>query len=358
MKKGATGIVTLASCLTLILLLISGVTACSNEIVTETVTTTDTITTTAPPTTTSTPPPTTTATEQVLTITKGTESESLTMEDLKALTCIEAEGYFMNSVGEILGPFSVKGTCITDLCDLVGGLDSNNAVRVIAKDGYAMTLSYDKIANSDFTTFDCTTGEEIEHGELDIILAYEEDGQPLDPVSSGPLRLVVMGEPDQVTEGHWWVKWVTDIEIIEVEEEGTLHLEGGISKDIDIGTFESCSAPGCHGASWVDNKGRTYEGVPLWWLVGSMDDEIEHDSDVAFNDELADAGYTVEVIAADGYTVTFDIQDVRGNNDIIVAYKLDGEPLEEDRWPLRLVGPDLEGSQKVGQIVEIRIVFP
>ena len=351
MKKGTTGIVTLASCLILILFLVSGVTACSTETVTETVTTTDTITTT-------TEPPTTTATEEVLTITKGTESESLTIEDLKALAAVEAEGHFMSSVGEILGPFSMKGTLITELCDLVGGLSSNNAVRVIAKDGYSMTISYDKIVNSDFTTFDCTTGEEIEHGELDVLLAYEEGGQPIDPVSDGPLRLVIMGEPDEMTEGHWWVKWVTEIEIIDIEEPWTLHLEGGISKDVDLGTFESCSAPGCHGATWVDNKGRTYEGVPLWWLVGSMDDEIEHDSDVAFNDDLADIGYEVQVIAADSYTVTFDIQDVRGNNDIIVAYKLDGEPLEEDRWPLRLVGPDLDGSQKVGQIVEIRIVFP
>jgi len=352
MRKRATGIVTLTSCLILVLFLIPGVTACSSEIVTETVTATNTMTTTA------TPPATTATTEEVLTITKGTESESLTMEDLKALTTIEAEGYFMNSVGEILGPFSVKGTPIMELCDLVGGLDSNNAIRVIAKDGYSMTISYDKIVNSDFTTFDCSTGEEIEDGELDVLLAYEEGGQPIDPVSDGPLRLMVMGEPNQVTEGHWWVKWVTSIEIIDIEEPWTLHLEGAISKDIDPGTFESCAAPGCHGATWVDNQGRTYEGVPLWWLLGSVDDEIEHDSDVAFNDDLADIGYEVQVIAADGYTVTFDIQDVRGNNDIIVAYKLDGEPLEEDRWPLRLVGPDLDGSQKVGQIIEIRIVFP
>ena len=37
---------------------------------------------------------------------------------------------------------------------------------------------------------------------------------------------------------------------------------------------------------------------------------------------LADAGYNVDVIASDGYTITFDAARIKGNKDIIVAYKV------------------------------------
>jgi len=41
---------------------------------------------------------------------------------------------------------------------------------------------------------------------------------------------------------------------------------------------------------------------------------------------------------------------------MIVANKLNGEDLPEDRYPLRLVGPSLTGGQKVGMISEIQLL--
>ena len=81
-------------------------------------------------------------------------------------------------------------------------------------------------------------------------------------------------------------------------------------------------------------------------LIGRIDDENVHEEG-AFNDELVEAGYDANVIAADGYSITLDSATVARNDDIIVAYLLDDEPLPEKHWPLRLVGPNLESSDRV-----------
>jgi len=49
---------------------------------------------------------------------------------------------------------------------------------------------------------------------------------------------------------------------------------------------------------------------------------------------------------------------VARKNNIIVAYKLNGQCLPEKYWPLRIVGEGLEGEDKVGGITEIKIIFP
>jgi hypothetical protein len=95
-------------------------------------------------------------------------------------------------------------------------------------------------------------------------------------------------------------------------------------------------------------------GVPLYLFVGSVDDEIEHEGP-AFNDALADAGYSVDVIAADGYTVTFDAARIKRNKDIIVAYKVNDNALPDEFFPLRLVGNDLKKSEMVGMIAQIKV---
>ena len=46
------------------------------------------------------------------------------------------------------------------------------------------------------------------------------------------------------------------------------------------------------------------------------------------------------------------------NKDLIVAYKLNGEPLSEEYWPLRLVGEGIDATDMVGQITEIEALVP
>lgn len=290
-----------------------------------------------------------------LTVTKESASESFTLDDVQAMPAEEGWGGLMNSVGEISGPFEYKGVPLLDLVESVGELGEEDAVRIEAKDGYAMTFSYEQLTGGDFTTLDSKTGEEVPHDELTVIVAYEEDGEPLGE-QTGPLRIAILSDEDQVTEGHWWIKWVTKIDIVPLNQPWTLTLEGAITEEIDSGTFESGAAPDCHGIQWTDDQGREWEGIPLWLLVGRVDDEISHE-DGAFNDEVADAGYEVHLIAADEYTVKLDSSEVKRNDDLIVAYKMNDMPIPEKNWPLRLVGPGLDKQSQVGQIQTIKLVF-
>jgi len=150
------------------------------------------------------------------------------------------------------------------------------------------------------------------------------------------------------------VKWVNKLEVKNLGAEWVLLLDGGFSKPTDRASIESCGAPQCHAATWTDEKAQQWVGVPLWLFVGSVDDEIEHEGP-AFNDALAEAGYSVDVIAGDGYLVTFDAARVKRNDNIIVAYKVNENQLPDEYFPLRLVGTDLQKNEMVGMIAQIKV---
>jgi hypothetical protein len=286
-------------------------------------------------------------------------TKSLTMDDLKKLPAVEGWGGFKSSTGKITIPEMHKGVALEELCKLVGGLDAKTGISVVAKDGYAMTISYDQITLGDFVTYDPSTGDEIKVDEpLQIIIAYERNGQPMPEDTDGALRMmVVSSKNNQVVDGHWTVKWVNKIELKSLAEDWTIKLLGVINEELDRGSFESCSAPACHGAEWKDDSAQTWTGVPLWLMAARVDDETKH-GDGAFNTELADKGYQVEVMAADGYKVTFDIARLRDNKNILLAYLVNGNPLDEKYFPLRLVGSDLKKNEMVGQVAQVHILPP
>jgi hypothetical protein len=137
-----------------------------------------------------------------------------------------------------------------------------------------------------------------------------------------------------------------------------LELNGTTVYEMDRQTFESVASCDYHAASWSfenDTGTHTYTGVALWMLVSAVDGADGPDTEYLFNDLLAFAGYTVRVTAADGYNKTFTSMQVARNDTIIVANKLDGEPLPDDEWPLKIVGDWLSGKLKVSQIVNISL---
>jgi hypothetical protein len=292
----------------------------------------------------------------VLTVSKGDQTSTYTMSALKDLPSISGTTGRMSSTGTIEGPYQYQGVALTELLKAVGGITEENAVRISAKDGYTMTMSYRQITEGNFTILDVTTGKEVEAISQPVVfIAYAEGGQPLTDL--GPLRLGIMTADNQLTEGHWWVKWAQKIEVINVEKPWTLNLEGIVTEAIDPASFESCSAIGCHGAKWTDDQNRVWEGTPLWYFVGKVDDTNTHEGD-AFDVAAAEKGYEVQLIAADGFNLKLTSQEVAKNNDLIIAYRRDGNPLPENQWPLRLVGATLQKSQMIGQITDIKLVFP
>jgi DMSO/TMAO reductase YedYZ molybdopterin-dependent catalytic subunit len=277
-----------------------------------------------------------------------------TMDDLKKMPVVEGQAGLKSSTGKIFPPLPYKGVLLSDLVKLAGGDNSSMGVQIEAKDGYSMTLSYDQINKGDFITYNPGTGEETKSGgELKTILAYEVNGKPLDVEQDGALRLVVVSaEPNQVVDGHWSVKFVTKLTVKPLAEEWSLLLEGAIKDEIDRGSFESCSASTCHQSSYTDDKGQEWVGAPLYLFAGRVDDENKHEGD-AFSTTLAEKGYTIEIIAKDGYSVSLDSIRVMNNPNYIVAFTMNGNVLEEKSFPLQLVGPDLQKNEKIGGIAKI-----
>lgn len=150
------------------------------------------------------------------------------------------------------------------------------------------------------------------------------------------------------------------VEAPPVGTEWSLKLTGALTETITQEEFEEGADPTCHGVecSIEDEEGtiHTYSGIPLWMLCGWVDDEVKH-GEGAFNDELANQGYDITVIAADGYSVTFSNQTIVRNNNIVLANEVDGQPISQGD-PLRLVGPELSKGQRVKNVAEIHLDLP
>jgi DMSO/TMAO reductase YedYZ molybdopterin-dependent catalytic subunit len=284
----------------------------------------------------------------------------LSMAQLKALPATEGQGGIKSSTGKITVPEPFKGVALKDLVKSLGvPFDASMGVMITAEDGYSMTFSYDQVMNGAFTAYDPALGNELKaHDPLTAIIAYEHNGQPLKTSEEGVLRLVVISaRNDQVVDGHWSVKWVNKVEVKPVGQAWTLDLQGAVSSPVSRDSYQSCGSPSCHGTSWQDPNGQNWVGVPLWLLVGEVDDSDSH-SDKAYNRALADAGYSVDLLGGDGYKVTLDSQRIKLNNQILVAFQVNEGELPEKYYPLRLVGSGLQNNQMVGQISKIVVNVP
>ena len=290
----------------------------------------------------------------------GAEGTStLTYADVMALPVTEGYGGWKSSTGEIEPPAIFRGVALKDIAEALGGFGEGMGLEITASDGYSISFSYDQVMNGTFIAFDPATGEELKNPvELTPILAYEREGEPLPEAFDGAFRMMVVStEPVQVVDGHWTVKFVTTVTLKSLVSDWALSLQGAITETIDRASFESCSAPQCHGATWVDDEGQEWAGVPLYLVVGYVDDDIKHDGP-AYNDALADAGYTVDVVASDGFSATFDSVVIKRNTNIILAYQVGGAELPEKYFPLRIVGTDLTKRDMVGMVTTLAVKVP
>lgn len=274
---------------------------------------------------------------------------------------------------------AVKGTRLRDLCDLVGGMGGGTDIRLIASDGYETTLPYSSIY----------TNPAVQARQGDAVLCWYADGDYV-PYYGDGMRVFFM--PDDHVYGQWdmhetlpdtyWhyyfdqgvqypscaglsAKWITTIRIYSSpESDWTLELNGtqigGLHYSVSKNYFEqalACQFGSNHDASYTDSKGRVWDGMPLWFLCGFVDDADQH-SNNAFNDTLAAEGYLVRVTARDGTNATFDSVDVARNSGFLVANSLNGTIFadSDSNWPLRLTGSDVPSSSSIKGIAAIDLL--
>lgn len=218
-------------------------------------------------------------------------------------------------------------------------------IKIIAGDGWSTTLSSKDIAGSDA-----------------YIVANTLNGEPL-PLKtaagkgSWPLHL-----KGSAIGGGQQVGNIVRIELSGLPEPPagwTLELIGDIGDTITQEEFED-GIDCLHNAKWTDKDGNEWSGIPLWVLLGAVDDIEQTGNHWTFDADLA-ADYTVKLVAGDGFSKTLTGADVANSSDYIVANKLNGEPLAGDQAPLRVVGAGVtkaDGSlsgTSVGNLVRIEI---
>jgi hypothetical protein len=285
---------------------------------------------------------------------------SLTLNEsaIAKLESFTSLGGFKTSVGRLGGIGNYTGVRLIDLCNLVGGIDSTSSLQVTGSDGYSVVYTYNNTRGKNFTCYSPATGDEVQSSQpFTIILAYHKNGANLTS-DEGPLRLAIVGPQGLLTDSYYWVKWATKLEIQPAVADWTLALVGPYSDNMTRASFESglnCKTES-HEANWTDSHNNVWSGMPLWFLIGWIDDKGDINR-MEFNDTLAKQGYTVKVISGNGGYREFASLRVLRNWNIIVANRLNGAPLPEPYWPLKLVGSELSDDEMLCNIVEIQIVF-
>ena len=300
-------------------------------------------------------PTTDSSNTRVLTLVGPNGGPILTMAQLKTLPVTEGQAGIKSSTGEITIPEPFKGVSLKDLVAYLNvKLEPTMGVTITAEDGYSMTFSYDQVMNGAFIAYDPATGNEKPiHDPLTAIIAYEHNGQPLNTTEEGTLRLtVVSAKNNQVVDGHWSVKWVNKIEVTTVGETWVLDLNGAISSPVTRDSYQSCAAPSCHGTLYQDENGQDWVGVPIWLLVGEVDDADSH-SEVAYNRLLADTGYAIDIINKNGDTITLDSKAIKEDNQVLLANSVNEGELPDMYYPLRLVGSNVQSDQMIGQVTSV-----
>jgi len=288
----------------------------------------------------------------VLTIAMGTTSVDFTMEELHDMDSVTESGTLIKSTGTVVGPNEYTGVPLASLVDVVySGVEYG--LEVESTDGYTMTYNVSQVEDGLFEHY-TSEGVSLGFGEFTMIVAYAQDGSPLVDMD---LRIAIVDESVPITDGHFWAKYARTLYVVPLVKEWTIELNGITSMEIDRQTFESIASCPYHAVNYTfenDTGTHVYTGVALWTVVSAVDGADGLYDEYMFNDLQAFAGYNVNV-SADDYYYGFDSMQVARNDSIIIANELDGEPLEDEEWPLKIVGNWLSGKAKVKAIASISL---
>jgi hypothetical protein len=278
---------------------------------------------------------------------------SFSLSELEKLDFyMEARGAYTTSAGSRYeGVYG--GVRLLDLLKAYTDIGADDAITFVAMDGYEMSYPGSRV-------LDRSTG--------DWLLAFKLDGDYLakDP---GYIRTIKVGPTTPNIEGHLSVRMVKKIVVKQKEyAEFDLVLDGKMARTLDRSTVQSCVS--CHRATVTfEQKGvqAEYTGFPLWYLMGYVDDPqfAPHHQDksiVSYDEAAAKAGYSIQIKAGDGFSVTLDSREVHKNPDIIIAMYKNGEKLPANEAPLVLVWDKdaalvPKGAKNVRMINSVKAIF-
>ena len=291
------------------------------------------------------------------------ENKSFSWSQILRLPSIQGIAGFKKSTGTIEGPFTYTGLNLTFLFSALFNINQNFAIDVFSSDGYRITLTSKQVLG-DVPIYD-EFGIQIGHGSkenLSLVLGYYENNALI--TSVGPFRLMFLGKDGLIpfTDGHFWAKFVSFINITEGLQDFKITLEGLTSAVIGRDVFDSItfcpSAATTHHSSYsyLDGVGRniTYEGFPLYIAISIIDGN--NDEHYHYNEELALGGYEVLVKSSSGQNLSLSASQIKQNTNLFLAYKKNGIDLPQTEFPVRLIWKELSEKDWIGQIESISLI--
>ncbi len=280
------------------------------------------------------------------------QEEVLSSADIAALEAYTAPGGFKSSGGYIAAVGTYTGVPVLTLCDLVGGMTSDQTLTVTASDGYSMVYTYDQVNGQGYTTYDPVTGSEATATQpMKMVVNYFINGTAI-PSDQGPLRIGVTGPEGLLTEGHFWTKMVSKLEVTNNIRNWVVTVDStGDTEPLNMDRQAFTADVNHFPLNWTDSNGNVWTGTALWRWVSW------YNYNGGISNETLDKGYQVRIISGDGYNVTLDDSRVKMNDNIIVGVYLNGGILSDPYWPLTIVGSNVTSGEMVKNIVQIQIVL-
>ena len=274
----------------------------------------------------------------ILDVSIGVSTQSYTLDEIMEFDAVSGFGGFKNRFGTLVGPANYTGVPMQALLNDVGTLPTSYELEAVANDGYAVTYEQN-IVEGTARGYDSTTGDSLGDISCTMLIAYYEDGGPIE--EDGPLRIALVNDNGDLTDSYLWLKGVVTI-IVQQSAPGILDVtieESTTNYALDeLMEFDPKSGLGGYKSKYGTLTGPyNFTGV-------------------AIIDLLNDAGtlpnnYELIAVANDGYSVTFDQSTVEGTTTgynkttgdslgdiectMILAYYEEGEPIDYE-IPLRI----------------------
>ena len=294
--------------------------------------------------------PTATGPSITLVAFNGTQ-RNVTLSEMRGMETIQGYGSFQNSYGNVRGQGNYTGVRIADLIQLIGGMDNEQVINVVAVDDYQQYFTYDNLYPNE-SQYDI---------QGDFILAYSFNGTTIPDFEDGP-RLMFL-PPDgyysnedgaltidpQFYTGSVGPKLVSNVAMIIIaerpapSESDILSVTvGGVTEGYTLSEIKDFGV--INGTGGTKNRYGTLKGPYNFTGVAVLD--------LLAETGVLPANYNITCLSSDAYEVVYNKTTAQGavvgydpdtggpvgiiTSTMVLAYLQDGAPIG-DGGPLRIV---------------------
>jgi len=291
--------------------------------------------------------------------------KEFTLTDLENLTTVEGKVMYQNKFGNYGDEVTYKAILIKDIL-------TATSTSSIMKPGDKLSISAFDGYTQDFCYYNVYPPDHWYRYQGAFGLAISADGESVPDWTDGPMSVMLpkdgkysqddsnatsapgQGYFKNPSGGARFIRNSAKIEVISNNvDEWSLELSGELTEQFTKTDYEILE--GYYPSSFTNDTGATWTGVPLWRVLGRIDDNTPR-GEFAFNETLSASGYDVLLTAGDDYSKNITSSLISKNDKMILASTLNSAELPEKNRPVWVVGEGLKTNQMVFNVVKIEII--